>query len=278
MEYEEMDEEFEKLRYRWYHDTDVLFQLIANLKYREGIFLRGATKSHKSVAHRCLKMNMIQYFMLNVERYHFLEEPLNLYSSLATVPNMPMFSFVIEEKQEQMRDFNKGFQDYATGYDFLLDLDNPDLELAYATATKVKRVFDEKQIPYSLIFSGKKGFHFRISYDHFPQWIKDLKWQEIADTFKLFAENFKMINNFVDIDTSIFDLRRIAKLPYSIVYPYYFVALPLSDAQFNDFSLKEMSLPYLINKTDKLHKRGLLTRPGTPDNFGKLIKEYTEER
>lgn len=264
----DLDPRFERLRKEWYQTPNVLFNIIDRLKYREAVFLR------KGTVHRCLKINKTDYFHSNAKRYHFYEEPMNLYGSLAHYPNMPMFSHNLKEKREEMDRFNEEYLDYMKGYDFLMDIDNVDIEHAYWTFKQVKKIFDEHKVIYWAQNSGKKGFHIRIDYEDFSPQLKSLSFTELAARFKKFAENFKMINGFDDIDTSIFDLRRIAKTPYSIVYPYYFVAMPLSDEQAENFKLVEYSLPYLISNTHKLFKRGVLKRTGTPQGFDKLLDEY----
>lgn len=265
-----MDEEFEKLRNEWYHNDDVAFNIIDRMKYREGVFLR------KNLVHRCLKINKVEFFFKNAERYHFFtKEPFNLYSSLSLYPNLPMFSFARAEKRKQMDDFNVAFPQYMTGYDFLIDVDNEDLDLAYSTAFKIKKILDDRKIEYWLMFSGNKGFHFRVDYEDFPQEMKVLEFDTLAKKFKTFAENFKEIEQLPDIDTSIFDLRRIAKAPYSVVYPNYLVAYPLTDNQFEKFNIVEMTLPYRMEHDDTLHRRGVLKRKGTKRGFMNLINDYT---
>jgi hypothetical protein len=49
----------------------------------------------KTIADIEWKINKVEFFMQNAERYHLLKEPMNIYSSLAHLPNMPMFSFRI---------------------------------------------------------------------------------------------------------------------------------------------------------------------------------------
>ena len=265
-----MDKEFEKLKSEWYRNDDVMFNIIDRMKYREGVFLR------KNLVHRCLKINKIDYFFKNATRYHFFtKEPFNLYSSLAHYPNLPMFSFNIAEKRKQMDEFNIAFPQYMTGYDFLIDIDNEDLDLAYSSAYKVKQILDRRKIIYWCCFSGKKGWHFRVDFQDFPQEMKELEFSTLAKKFKLFAENLKDIENIPDIDTTIFDLRRIAKTPYSVVYPDYLVALPLTDIQFKDFNIKEMTLRWQLDNDDKLHRRGVIKRAGKKENFMKLINDYT---
>ena len=266
-----MDKEFEKLRKQWYSDDNVMFNIIDNLKYRETTVIR------KGLAHRCLKINAIRYFVANASRYHFFDEEFNLYASLGMFPDLPMFSFGMQDKRKEMDEFNVSFTKYMTGYDFLMDIDNKDLRLAYSTTYKIKKIFDDYKIKYYLLFSGNKGFHFRVDYTDFPLSLKKLKWSELAMKLKRFAESFRAINNFEDIDTTIFDLRRVSKTPYSLVYPNYLVALPLTDKQFSNFSIKEVSLPYWIDRTDKLYKRGNLKREGDTEAFGKLIDDYKED-
>ncbi len=267
----EMNEEFERLRRQWYENDDILFNLLDYTKYRETIFLR------KGCVIRCIKANAVRYLNKNFARYHFFDEPYNLYSSLAIIPNMPRFSFALQEKRQQMDKFNEEFEDYVTGYDLLFDIDNPDLRLAYSTAFKLKAVLDSYHIPYWLIFSGTKGFHFRIDFADFPKWLQIKPVHELVEIFKQFAENVQNELNLPDLDTSIFDIRRIAKVPYSVVYPYYFVALPLSDEQFENFKLKYVTLPYLLNESGlNFHKRGVLKRTGNPDAFGNFVRAYVK--
>jgi hypothetical protein len=266
----DLDQRFERLKGIWYNNINVLFNIIDGLKYREAIFLR------KGTVHRCLKINKIDYFKLNAKRYHFWDEPLNIYGSLAHYPNMPMFSHNIKEKRAEMDSFNEEYLDYMTGYDFLMDIDNRDLELALGSLLSIKKIFDDYQVPYYCVFSGTKGFHLKVTYEDFDDDLKALSFPTLAKKFKQFSYNFKTINGFDDIDTSIYDLRRIAKTQYSVVYPYYFVALPLSDEQLAEFRLEMVTLPYLLNRVGSLYKRGILKRPGTKQGFSMLIKDYGE--
>jgi len=216
----------------------------------------------------------MRYLDMNFDRYHFFEEPFNLYGSLAWYPDMPMFSFNRLEKRKEMDKFNLDYRKYMTKYDFLLDIDNPKIGSALDTLKKVMIHF--KGVPYSVKFSGKKGFHIFVEYDDFPDSFKAMPMDELCEMFKRFAENFSLINNLPDIDYSIYDLRRIAKTPYSVVYPYYFVALPLTDSDIQYFNLQDMSIKTLINKIGTMRNRGLLKREGTPEAFEKLISKYNK--
>lgn len=267
MQFEIINPKFQHYRELWYQNEDVLFNIIECLKYRETVLIR--LESPTTI--RCIKANAIQYLMMNFRRYKFFEQPYNLYQSLSIYPNMPMFSFMPNKRREQQDDFNDKYLDYMTGYDLLFDIDNEDLRLAYSTTYTIKTILDDNKIPYYLLFSGQKGFHIRVNYEDFSDELKQMPFEELCELFKNFAFDFQQKYNLPDLDISIFDLRRIAKTPYSVTYPYYFVALPLSDEQFNRFSFEMVSLPILLGKN--MYNRGLLKRAGQKEALYKLIKE-----
>jgi hypothetical protein len=262
-----MDAEFEKLRKQWYQTENIAFNIINAIKYRETCFIGD----HRPV--RYIKANAIVYLSKNFERYRFFEEPFNLYQSLARYPRMPLFSFDSKEKKPQTVAFHDNRVSYMDSFDFLLDIDNKNIEMAYNSALKMKRILDKCKVPYTLMFSGKKGFHIKIEYDDFPIELKKLSFP-LSDRLKKTAENIFEKEQLDDLDLGVFDLQRIAKTPYSVVYPNYLVALPLSDEELDNFSIKEVSLPYLITKTDKMYLRGFRKRKGTIEGTQEFFDNY----
>ena len=265
-------EQLEALRKAWYQRTDVLYQIIEKSKYRETTFIRVG------VAHRCIKANAMRYMVSNFNRYHFLKEEFNLYHSLAHYPDLPMFSFNRFDKKPEMEKFNKEYINYMTGFDLMIDIDNPDLSLAYSSAYKTKEILDRYEIPYWLMFSGNKGFHFRVDYEDFPKEIKGLGFVSIAKLFKEFAERLKFIENIPDIDLSVFDLRRVAKTPYSVVYPFYFIARPLSDEQFKDFKLIDCTIKHMMRgeSISDMRMNGVKKRTGKIGGIKQMFDYYME--
>lgn len=266
------NKEKEQLRREWYNSEPVMFEIVKNLVGKETMFIGD-------FAIRNIKAHMIKFLVSNMNRYHFYSGKMNLYNSLSSYFNMPMFSYNREERRRQQTGFNQNFKTYMTGYDFLFDIDcegNP--QFSYATAYQIKEIFDKYKIKYYLLFSAGKnnGFHIRIAYEDLPVTYKTMGWDELCKLFKKFAYNFKMINDFEFIDDSIFDLRRISKCPYSCVYPHYLIALPLSDEQFNNFDIGKMTVGYWLRRTDEIKNRGLLKRDGNPENFKKLVEEYVK--
>jgi hypothetical protein len=253
------DPKFEELRKQYYNSENVMFQLCEGLKYREGVFIRLPTERLKHTTIRCCKMWAVRFIRMNFERYRFQKHPYNVYASVAKYPNMPMLSFNNDRRREEMDDFNKSYWSLMEAYDFLLDIDNADLRIAYATAYKTKQLFASANIPFTLMFSGNKGFHIRVTFEDFPQDMQALPKPELIDILKRFAQNFKAVNGLHSIDLSIFDGRRIAKTCYSVVYPNYLIALPLSDEEMDNFTLEYCSIVHWLKPENmsKLYRRGM---------------------
>lgn len=266
--------ELEELKKQWYNTDAVAFEMINAMKYRESVFIA----TNKKVTQRMLKINAVRFLYMNFDRYRFFEQEClyNIYNSVAHFPELPMGSFRYEEKREQQAKFNANYMEFIKGYDLFIDLDNPNFQLVYSSAKLLKEIFDSHDVRYSVIYSGTKGLHFTVEYQNLPNELKQLSFDKLAKLFKLFAYELKLIKKIKDIDTSVFDLRRIKKVPYSVVYPYYRVALPLTDEQFENFNISDVFLPNL--EPEQMKRRGLLTRQGTTDGLMVLMKEIAIER
>lgn len=263
--------DFEGLRRGWYRNRSVQVNIVNSLKHREGVFLK------KGVVVRCLKINAVTYLEKNMVRYKFFDNQFNLYGSLARFPNLPMFSFAVKDKRQQQDDFNEKYQEYMEGYDFMLDIDSHDGKIASALSTLRKVLPFFAGCPYYVLFSGKKGFHVRIDWEDMPEQFRQMPISGLVGLFKRFSLRFAMINGFDEVDTSIYDDRRISKTPYSVVYPAYTVALPMTDAQIQNFNIVEFSVRYLLGKTQAMFGRGLLKRQGTPEMFLGLVNQYADD-
>lgn len=132
-------------------------------------------------------------------------------------------------------------------------------EYVHADATKIKNKFDEWKLPYSITFSGNKGYHFRISGKHFPFWKPADKIQQ----YETLAKRLQIIFNTKCIDETIYDHRRILKTPYSLDGDN--VVLPLTDQQFQTMATSRdpVKINHVLNNI-RITRRGLLER--NPDN------------
>jgi hypothetical protein len=266
----------EELKVRWYHDTAILFELVKQMVARETAFLSMTKKG----THRCLKIHKVEFLRRNFDRYRFFEPEYcyNIYSSVSQYEGMPMMSFRQDKKHEEMAMFNLNAEKHIIGYDFVLDIDNKDLDIAYSQTKRIKELFDIYRVPYSLKFSGTKGFHIVVGYHDLPISIKAMAFQEMKELFRLFASELKIYQGLDSIDLGIYDLRRILKTPYSVVYPFYYVSLPLDDAQFKNFKLKLCFLPEIMGNTEAFRNRGLVKRDGDKEGLIRLMRDTAAKR
>jgi hypothetical protein len=66
----------------------------------------------------------------------------------------------------------------------------------------------------------------------------------------------------------------VNKLPYSVVLPYYNIALPLTDTQFNNFNVDMVHISSCIKDIDNYRMRGTLLRDGDNNGFTEMFNEY----
>lgn len=245
----------------WYRRTDVAFEMVKQLSARETSLLSAETFI------RCLKIHNIHFLAENFERYKFYDSLYNVYRSVAVLKDFPMCSFAIGQKKEQQLYLVEHFQEYVTGYDFVIDIDGHDsFEQALTEARWLKEVFDDFSVPYALIFSGS-GFHFEV-----PSQFTDLVEPTVLEkpkTFLYIARTLKSLMMLTHLDSEIYDLRRVWKIAYTLDYKTGRIALPLSDEQFEKFTL-EMVQPDNIGS---VQNRGLLTRniEHGAENFKKFV-------
>jgi hypothetical protein len=172
--------------------------------------------------------------------------------------------------------WNKNHWMEMTDYDFLLDIDSPsfnDLDLCYDSTKEIKRWLTRRNVAYELRFSGC-GFHIVIPSMYFPY--LSLDPDSASNTYNLYNYIARyLFNNFSEmVDYSIYDSRRVTKIPYSIsLYKEgNYVCLPfLNDKDFQDFQLERMN-PKLIDP-NSFKKRGTFLFNGEEGRVKYLIKE-----
>lgn len=273
------NEELAKLREDWYSDDGIQWQLVLNLRGKE-LAILNQKDTLPEIKVRYLKAFHSKFLKEHYEVYRIKERiNANLYNSLATYSYFPTLSYSPYNRTtgEEYEKFKDEFEKHIVGYDILFDLDNLNIEDAYHDAKKLKAILDEKKIAFTCYFSGGKGFHFKIPFE-----FTGLKPKVFDVEFKIKVANFityiKEIHEIESIDTSIVDLKRIAKLPYSLVNDN--VVLPLSDEQFDNFNVEMIK----IDKIPPLscRNRGLLLRfhslslSELQNNFKKFFQEYQE--
>ncbi|MHC4643547.1 MAG: hypothetical protein ACYS32_18040, partial [Planctomycetota bacterium] len=97
--------------------------------------------------------------------------------------------------------------------DLAFDFDAPELEKSRLDAMKMSEFLQDKQIPYSLFFSGKKGFHIVIGYQVFGQEYQENNHLINKEIANLILQETGPLNS---LDMAIYSSRRQFRFPNSL--------------------------------------------------------------
>lgn len=262
-------------REAWYNNPEVLYNIITIAKDREICFLPKKV-GEGTYPVRNVFANYMKFLASNFHAFKFYERPYNIYYSLARYRGIRLFSFNPMTRKEQSDAWNKEAVGLIEGYDFGLDFDSEglhDWRSAWDDAKKVKEVFDRYKVPYSIKWSGGKGFHIRIPYTVLPKSkVITSKVDEPESLFiflKSVAELMVEKYGLPTLDLGIFDPRRVWKMDYSLTVETGLVVLPLSDEQFETFQ-PSICEPLTVLKGG-IRNRGTLERDGDSDGFHRFV-------
>jgi hypothetical protein len=275
-----------------YYSTDyVIFNIISQLKNRYlSVRRRDKKKENKWILSRYYMGYSKQLFLDSLRRNEvFQDQSAKIYFDLAQWKNeegiTPIFSFEKNKRAIEKREFsgdpgknNGAYLKLISSYSFAIDIDSKSPKKAYKDAKAVKLIMDKYKLPYSLKFSGSKGFHFVIDSQFIELGVKPI---DLPGLFGKVVNNLMNDERIKTIDTSIYDARRILKIAYSLCNNdgKEYVCLPLSDEEFDNWKYEDMEMSRVLAKV-KLFKRGLLTRLyGLTEeqlkmNFKKFIEDY----
>jgi hypothetical protein len=241
----------------YYSNTFVLFEMVKALKHRELAMLNHRIDIERKNIRYLLAFN-IDYLKKHFKRFDFDKSLTNLYMSVSLFnQNVPVFSYNLKErrKDEKYQEFNKNYKKYVKGYNLFIDIDSDwDWKTALKETLQIKELFDEYKLPYFILNSSFKGFHIHIPAEYMPE----MEIDELLIKINEVVYNIKGIYDIKSIDMSIFDLKRICKLPYSYVQDGS-ICLPLSDKQLASFHPNLVKMENVM-KNIKLKERGLLLR------------------
>lgn len=267
-----------------------MYNIINACKDRETALLGKADQKVPPV--RNIFANYTGFLLKNLEKFDFDNRKYNLYYSLARYDQIKVFSFSPKVRAEQGKEWNKVFLDHMKSMDIGLDFDAPSHEewrLAYEDCKLVKKYLDEYKVPYSIKWSGSKGFHIRIPYHALPDHLVLKDDRENQDAVSLFIKSFGELismmfggiasdeiydeyhENLKTLDLGVFDYRRVWKTDYSWVCETDLISLPLSDEQFDNFDLQTVK-PENVLKSG-VRNRFDLMRVGGKEEFKKFCEE-----
>lgn len=246
----------------YYKDYKLQYYFIKYLKDREFCFLPSRIDGTDDMMRRrnirAHNIQSIQYW-LNEWNLFKRDRLVNLYYSMAKyrngIPRLYERGALIKKDGAE---WNESSVNEITEYDCLIDVDaGTHAEMAYAkeSAENVQLQLDILNIPYYLRFSGC-GFHFIIpsyvfeGYSYLPS--------ENNNVYKRMREFVKHIYDNVSemIDLTVYDARRVVKLPMSIsIYDNdAFVCTPIHDLKnFNYHDVSITKFKYSSPIEDRLY-------------------------
>lgn len=246
-------------RRKWYSINSVQYNITQGLKRRELSFISPKTEEPRIIK-RYLLGSSQGLLMAQMERFDFLKRLTNMYHSIATLRYMPMLSHRIgREKEEEYIQFRKDFVSYIDGYDLFFDLDGKEnFPQCLKDVFVLKKLLDDHKVPYFVVNSSHKGFHFRVP-SEFIDCPPDVEGVvALIDALRSVIYNIKGIYNLPTLDDSVTDEFRVAKVPYSYVCDGC-ICLPLSDEQLDRFTEDMVSFDK-VYRGIKVFERGLLVR------------------
>lgn len=242
----------EKYFHKWYNRSDVKFKLIKYLYNREFAMLKSKF-NNSAFSIRDLRVHNTQHLDFMLGRFKAFQKNryYNLYYSLARykegIPKQDLsFDPETGKFNRDVSDWRNNFESQIIEYDFLLDIDagvHKDMGFAHDTVEYIIRDFNVYKVPYKLRFSGM-GFHIIIPYKYFPKHLS-FKSTEKDNIYKLYYNIAKKFSEYYSeqIDLTIYDSRRICKIPYSLsIYgkDKAFACMPFEDEKnFREFELRD---------------------------------------
>lgn len=262
----------------WYRIPQVKFQIRKYTYKRETMFMKAKHAEHSGQSTRMLRIHNVQHLDLWMNQLYLFKHKreYNMYYSLAQYTNgIPFGTTKLAERD--FGDWKDNHWKFMSGYDFLLDIDagnHKEMHFAYHSALIIKQLFNKLEVPYHLRFSGM-GFHFVIPYHYFYTLKHSFNPEDESNIYLLFNDIAIELNKKYSemIDTTIYDSRRVTKIPYSLsLYENKdYVCIPFNDNfDFMNFYLHEMLPDNQYSKVLLSDNEHLYNING---NIFKLLKE-----
>lgn len=256
-------------RKTYYSNLLVRFNMInsVNLPAREvSVFRSNEEIKEKHYVPRipCLRAGNVDMLLKLMEIYGVLDPKLNrtIYASasfiwweyLGLAINQDHY-ITDNEITERNKLWAVKFDKAMRGQDFILDFDSPKLETAFNDTLKVCDYFEELHLPYSVNFSGKKGFHVRLDgYLIRESWVKaKVTPSSLQEAYSYVADGLKNMLKLETLDKSTLSKRQPVRVPYSLHSSGY-VCLPLDAGQMDILKSKSVDQVYEMAKPENVLK------------------------
>jgi len=254
MEYIKLNE-YQKFE-SWYVTASIKFEIVKYTKNKEFVLLVPKHCKHhyrNTRALRCHNVQHLDFLLWKLMKCNKDKQIFQIYYSLAKyVDGIPKFGANLKERNTS--DWTKNHWKRITGFDCFIDIDAGDhteIDLAHESTKIIKNYLDKYSVPYKIRFSGC-GFHIIIPYAYFKNLgyhFNPLEDGNIYDFYNSISHEF--YNKFSEmVDTNLSDCRRIIKCPYTLAFyeNKCFVCMPLTDDEFNNFTLESMKPQYWLGR------------------------------
>lgn len=236
---------YQKLKHAWYNNLATQYEIIKQLKNKELCLLTPKYANQQRINTRTWRCHNTQHWQTLHEGLSITKKgyPYNYYKSVATYQQgIPYQTMNLSQRNNDAWIHNHHQE--IIEYPFIIDIDSPtheDLSFAKeATRTLTKQMHKQKQT-FTVTFSGC-GFHITTPSPAPPnfdpsqnenvyQWHQDLA-QDLKETITEL------------IDTSIYDSRRVIKIPYTLSQyeDATYICWPLTPEELTAFKLEDYEL------------------------------------
>ena len=239
----------------YYKKKYIQYLLLEGVKDRELSALGSDNANARAFNTKCL-------FDLNrvLKLINWNKNRQKLYRSVARLKNIPEFTFNPKTRSSETNPwFRKEYSNHMISYDLFFDFDKPKEDTWINITEEVKdfkSYLDEYQVPYTIFFSGNKGFQILISGEYV-----DIKKIEKGNVYphKKIVEDIKEKLGLNYLDLSLNGVNsKLCKLPYSLAGEN--IVLPLNNDHIENFKIEDMKIENVFLKVKPIIRRGLLER------------------
>ena len=233
----------------WYSKVFVQFEIVKLCQGKCLTVLGGFNE-------RGFKVHNLSYWASNVAFWSLKTKPSSIYRSISNHVGLPIFSFnLVERAVTRKKFFADDYMDTVVSFDRVLDVDNPgkksgDLVGGFIVCKRVVRFlvdyFSSKGERVAIVHSGS-GFNIYLN------------GCMSLNGFEGLRDLCVDLNNSCDglLDTSVFEVKRVFKVPYTLDFKTGHVVLPVSLLEFETFGFNDY-LPDVVLKKVRVKGRGLV--------------------
>ena len=273
----------------YYSDSRVLWEIFKAVRYRELAFVFP------------LDVSALRYFIIMTPGFlrdrlrilctseKYRRKAVNIFMSVERVRKSAGNGRVLRPKL----DLGRRWRMHVWGRDVVIDVDaavpgdaplEERISVARETAGKIALFLDSLDAPYSLVFSGARGFHVWVFWEDIKEGLKSCGIEPPTSP-KDIASLVIALQRFIvmrsvgltcpHVDACTFSTQKdLIRVPYTHNWKTGLICLPLSREQFEDFA-PCLALPEEVLGLERLGWRGWVRRQGDP---GALVEEFLHSR